>query len=379
MKGKFFNLLLVLATTSSLIAGTVAAPDPNFHIYLAFGQSNMEGQGPIEPQDRIPEKRYQVLSTFGNCDGREVGKWYDAVPPLARCFARVGPMDYFGRTLAKKLPEEIKIGAVIVAVGGCSIQLFEKDNYMNYRLEDYMVDVVKNYGGNPYKRLIDVAKIAQKDGVIKGILFHQGESNNGQTNWPSRVKAVYENILNDLGLKAEEVPLLAGEVVQTSEGGQCGGMNKIINTLPNVIPTAHVVSSVGLKQQGDGYHFSTEAYREFGERYAEEMLKILGDVKVIDTSDNDSCWSEALGYSCCTNSSSPVVYTDDDGQWSVENNEWCGILKNNSSNHSCWANTLGYQCCNTSNCRNIIYEDNDGQWDVDNNQWCGITSENKIC
>lgn len=67
--------------------------------------------------------------------------------------------------------------------------------------------------GNPYACLVEMAKLAQKDGVIKGILLHQGESNTNDKDWPLKVKGVYDNLLNDLGLSAANVPLLAGEVV----------------------------------------------------------------------------------------------------------------------------------------------------------------------
>ena len=70
------------------------------------------------------------------------------------------------------------------------------------------------YGGNlPYQRLVEMGKLAQKEGVIKGILLHQGESNTNDKEWPNKVKGVYENLLKDLNLKAEDVPLVAGEVV----------------------------------------------------------------------------------------------------------------------------------------------------------------------
>jgi len=264
-----------LATAFSLISQTYAEPDPNFHIYLAFGQSNMEGAGEIESQDKTVDKRFQMLSAYGGCHDREEGNWYDAIPPLANCNGNLGPVDYFGRTLVKELPEEIRVGVVVVAVAGCDIQLFEKDKYQSYNMESWMQNIVQGYGGNPYVRLVDMAKKAQEEGVIKGILLHQGETNTGQQDWPNRVKGVYENLLSDLGLNAEEVPLLAGEVVSSGSGGVCGGMNDIIDTLPSVIPTAHVISSEGLDQRGDGLHFTSEAYRTFGQRFAEEMLKYI--------------------------------------------------------------------------------------------------------
>jgi len=278
-----FAIAAFVATTLSAISQTFAAPDPNFHIYLAFGQSNMEGQGQIENQDRTVDKRFQMIATVSGCNNRQVGNWYDAIPPLANCEGKLGPVDYFGRTLVKKLPQQIKVGVAVVAVAGCDIQLFEKNNYRNYNLQSYMQSRVRAYGGNPYGRLVEVGKKAKEVGVIKGILLHQGETNSGQQNWPNRVKAIYEDLLKDLDLKAADVPLLAGEVVSSASGGQCGSMNSIIQKLPQVIPTAHVISSQGLGQQGDGLHFSSAAYRTFGERYANEMLKILGDNPVFTT------------------------------------------------------------------------------------------------
>jgi len=368
-----------IAAAMSAVTQTFAAPDPNFHIYLAFGQSNMEGQGNIEGQDRTVDKRFQMISTFSGCN-HQVGQWYDAVPPLANCEGKLGPVDYFGRTLVKKLPKEIKVGVAVVAIAGCDIQLFEKYNYRNYQIPSWMESTFNAYGRNPYGRLIEMGKKAKEVGVIKGILLHQGETNTGQQNWPQRVKAIYEDILKDLGLKAEEVPLLAGEVVQSSAGGQCGSMNSIIQKLPQTIKTAHVISSQGLGQQGDGLHFTSAAYRTFGERYATEMLKILGDVKPVDPNqgkeEDKKCWSEPLGYPCCKGKTE-VLDTDENGQWGVENDEWCGIVRDNKE--SCWATKLGYKCCSTDACRNVLYSDDDGQWDYVDDDWCGITSANKLC
>jgi len=253
-----------------------AAPDPNFHIYLCFGQSNMEGQGNIESQDRTVDSRFQVLCSYDNCGSRKKGNWYDATPPLSCCDgAHLGPVDYFGRTLVKKLPESIKVGAVVVAIAGCDIQLFEKENYKNYRPDSYMQGTIQSYGGNPYGRLVEMGKEAQKVGVIKGILLHQGETNSGQNNWPSRVKAIYNDLIKDLGLNAADVPLLVGEVLRSEQGGQCGGMNSIIANVPSTIPNSYVISSQGLGNKGDGLHFSSAGYRTLGERYADQMLKVL--------------------------------------------------------------------------------------------------------
>jgi hypothetical protein len=136
-----------------------------------------------------------------------------------------------------------------------------------------MKNIIKAYGGNPYAHLVEVAKLAQKNGVIKGILLHQGESNNGDKQWPDKVKAIYESLLKDLNLKAENVPLIAGELVGADQKGACAGMNKIIDDLPKTIPTAHVASSAGCAGRPDHLHFTPEGYRLLGTRYGEAMLR----------------------------------------------------------------------------------------------------------
>lgn len=263
-----------------LLSVSAIAQDPNFHIYLCFGQSNMEGNARIEDQDRAPvDPRFQMLAAV-NCteSGREQGNWYTAFPPLARCNTGLTPADYFGRSLVENLPENIRVGVIMVAIGGCKIELFDKNGYPAYveTAPDWMKGMIDSYGGNPYGRLVELAQAAQQEGVIKGILMHQGESNTGDTEWPAKVQGVYNNLLADLGLEANSVPLLAGEVVHADQGGVCAPMNEIIRTLPQTIPNAYVIPSSGCAVARDNLHFSAAGYRNLGRRYAAQMLSILG-------------------------------------------------------------------------------------------------------
>lgn len=276
------NKLRVFLTCTALLLASLPSfsQDPNFYIFLAFGQSNMEGAAKFEAQDTLSvDERFRVLEAV-NCKelNRTKGNWYTAVPPLTRCKTGLGPVDYFGRTMVANLPANVKVGVINVAVGGCKIELFDKDNYQTYTATapDWMKGMLADYDGNPYARLVEMAKIAQKSGVIKGILMHQGESNTGDKTWPTKVKGVYENLLADLSLKAQAVPLLAGEVVNADQGGVCASMNPIIATLPETIPTAHVISSAGCPDGPDNLHFSAEGYRMLGKRYGEKMLSLLG-------------------------------------------------------------------------------------------------------
>ncbi len=262
------------------MAGAEAfAQDENFYVYLCLGQSNMEGSAHYEAQDTLVNPRFQVLSAVDNKElGRVKGNWYPARAPLCRPNTGLTPADYFGRTMVENLPENVRIGVVHVAVGGCRIELFQKDKREAYvkTAPDWMAGILKAYDNDPYGRLVEMAKIARKDGVIKGILLHQGESNTGEQDWPQKVKSVYESLLADLNLKAEEVPLLAGEVVNADHGGVCASMNPIIATLPQVIKNAAVVSSKGLSCAADHLHFDAAGYRVLGRRYAEQMLKLMG-------------------------------------------------------------------------------------------------------
>ena len=252
-------------------AGNALSQDTNFFVFLCFGQSNMEGFPGIEQQDKTPvNDRFQVLAAvdFPNME-RTKGNWYPAVPPLCRPGCGLCPADYFGRTLVTNLPQNIRVGVINVAVAGCKIEMFQKTNYESYisTQAGWMKTIATGYGGNPYGRLVELAKQAQKVGVIKGILLHQGESNSGDREWPAKVKGVYDDLLKDLDLKPDSVPLLAGELV-----GSAG----VVAGLPQTLPNSYVISSKGCAGQPGGVHFNSAGYRELGKRYGEKMLELLG-------------------------------------------------------------------------------------------------------
>ena len=253
-------------------------PNPNFHIYLAFGQSNMDGAGEIESQDLTVSDRFKMMPAIDfPTKQRKKGEWYTAVPPLCRETSGLSPCDYFGRELVNNLPEEITVGIINVAVPGCSIDLFDQELCANYltTAADWLQNFAKLYNNDPYQTLIDAAKIAQKSGVIKGVLLHQGETNTGDPTWPGKVKKIYDKMLSDLGLNGDDVALLVGEVVNADSGGACAAHNAVIATIPSVIPNSYVIKSNGLENKGDGLHFTSESYRIFGKRYAETMLEVL--------------------------------------------------------------------------------------------------------
>jgi hypothetical protein len=258
---------------------TVLAQDPNFWIFLCFGQSNMESGGPMNDADRTVDKRFQVMADADSAKrGWTKGNWYEAVPPLTARGTGICMIDYFGRTMVSNLPPNIRIGVIKVSVPGCKIELFEKDTFTNYlaTAQSWMVNDVKACGGNPYQYLVDMGKLAQKDGVIKGFLLHQGESNPNDHEWPNKVKGIYDHLITDLNLKAGETPFLAGETVNADQQGVCAGFNKIMAELPKTLPNSYVVSSAGCTCNPDHMHYNSAGSRELGKRYGERMLAAMG-------------------------------------------------------------------------------------------------------
>lgn len=276
---KLRTIVFFIAVILTHTTGAKAAPDPNFYIYLCFGQSNMEGGGKIEEQDRVVDKRFQVLADFDVPSRNwKKGQWYDAVPPLTRRTRGISLVESFGKTMTANLPQNIRIGIVKVGVAGTKIELWDKDGFREYlaTADAWKVKFANEYNENPYAYFVELAKIAQQSGVIKGILLHQGESNAEDKDWPKKVKKVYDNLMKDLNLKPEAVPLLAGEVVNADQGGEKASANGIMKMLPETLPNSYVISSAGLPCNADHLHFTAEGYRQFGRRYAEKMLSLLG-------------------------------------------------------------------------------------------------------
>ena len=263
----------------------VKPADPNFYIFLCFGQSNMEGAARPEAQDlKSPGPRFVWMPAVDypatdKLPARKMGEWYEAIPPLCRPNTGLTPADWFGRTLVASLPENIKIGVIHVAIGGIDIKGFLPDSIKEYaekKAPGWMKGMLAAYDNNPYERLVTLAKKAQKDGVIKGILMHQGETNTGDPKWAGMVKQVYDNLCGDLNLKPEEVNLYAGNIVQADGKGVCIGCKKQIDELPLTLHTSQVISSDGCTNGPDRLHFDAAGYRELGCRYGEAVARHLG-------------------------------------------------------------------------------------------------------
>lgn len=332
---KTYLLLAMMAVAMLSSMEARAEVDPNFYIYLCFGQSNMEGQATIEDCDLSPDARFLMMSTL-DCGTRKEGEWYHAVPPLARCTTNLCPADYFGRTLVANLDEDKRVGVVVVAIGGVAIDLFDPDGWEDNvakMTETWQINAVNEYGGNPLGRLMSCAKKAQESGVIKGILLHQGETDAYNATWLEKVKNIYEYMLAELDLKAEDVPLIAGEVGHEDQKGICASANNTIDRLPTTIPTAHIVSSAGCTLMSDNLHFDSAGQRKLGRRYGKTALEVLGieadidedEVPEVDVTVPVDITSR---FTYCWNDKEESVSADADGVLVYEGVQWGGV--------ACW-------------------------------------------
>ena len=245
--------------TMDTTEGTAMTTNPVFHVFLLMGQSNMVGCDTITPVDRTTDERISVLG-YETCPetGRVSNEWTTAAPPLHTCSTGVGPGDYFAKTLAEALPEGHTMGLVPTAVSGQWIETF---------LE----------GGVHHQNILDKIQIAAgvENARFSGIIFHQGESNSGDTTWPSKVQQLYTQIKAAMGIDYD-IPFIAGEMLY---GGNCEGHNTLVRQVPSLGSNFDYVSAEGLVMApGDEWlvHFSHESQVTLGRRYGEKMRTALG-------------------------------------------------------------------------------------------------------
>jgi len=329
---------------------TVDLLKPGKHLYIAFGQSNMQGPGAATAEDQkdVPE-RFQTLNVVGatyaygntvvpnlapNGGKRDKGEWYTAIPPniingtnpLGGSGDRVGlsPMDYFGRTVVDKTPEGIDIGVVAVASGDLALSSFRKTGGAAYfsgsgnggtvtldgvevtrsnnrpssterqgwrrittNTENINGEVCKAGYASFYDAIVTNVKKAQGEGwIVKGIIFHQGESGRGleDKTWVLILKEIYDDILTDIGLPPNSIPILCGQQFGDNGTASIGnngndGVLESDTTIQTTIPKAYVISSVGLENRGDNIHFSSQGIRDLGKRYGEKMLELVYGIR----------------------------------------------------------------------------------------------------
>ncbi|MCA8990077.1 MAG: sialate O-acetylesterase [Planctomycetaceae bacterium] len=240
----------------------------NFHLFLLVGQSNMAGRGKVEAEDLEPHSHVLMFN--------QEEHWVPAVDPLhfdKPSVVGVGLGKTFGIEIANSDPE-IVIGLIPCAAGGSPIETWEPGARHDQT------------NSHPWDDAIARAKKALPDGTLKGILWHQGESDSNSAKAP-----IYEEKLLQLiarfrtELNAFEVPFIVGQMGIFPERPWSEARKQVDlchQTLPEKVYLAGFVSAAGLTHKGDNVHFDSSSYRELGRRYAQVYLQLAEQVKTSD-------------------------------------------------------------------------------------------------
>lgn len=236
-------------------------PKPhNFWIFIMAGQSNMAGRGIVEPQDTLPNPR--ILTVNMN------NEWVIAKEPLHLYQPKLTGLDSgvsFARELLKNVRDSITIGLVPCAVGGSPIQAWYGDSVFN--------------GVQLFSNFKQKAGMAMKFGTIKGILWHQGESDA----FPEKIpfyKQKLEIVLTRMRefLEDGSLPIIVGKLGSYTRPEKrkenWEKINKIILTVANDLNNYYVVPTNDLTCNPDYIHFNTKSQRILGKRYADKFVAI---------------------------------------------------------------------------------------------------------
>jgi hypothetical protein len=227
------------------------------HLYLLIGQSNMAGRGQIESQDKAPHRRVYMFDA--------ADQWAFAVDPLHfdKPIAGVGPGLAFGKSMAARTPSTI-IGLIPCAAGGSPITTWRPGAYW-HQTDSY-----------PYDDAIRRACLAQQDGALKGFLWHQGESDANSkdaSRYMERLVTLIQRLRSDLDTDAPFVCAALGDFF-VARNEWASTINDTLEQLPTQVPQTVCVPATGLGHNGDDLHFSAQAARELGKRYAQAILHL---------------------------------------------------------------------------------------------------------
>lgn len=227
-------------------------------VFIMAGQSNMAGRGQVEPQDTIPNDRLLTINANGELIvAKEPLHFYE--PTLTGLDCGVA----FGRTLLEKIPKNISILLIPTAVGGSAIQQWLGDStYRNVKLLSNFKEKVE---------------IGLHYGKIKGILWHQGESNTGNENSISlhtaRISELFKTFRHIT--KNKNLPILLGELGSYSKNNTNWQLlNVSLRDYVKTDKNSSLIFTQDLKHKGDDIHFNSEGQRKIGERFAIEYLKM---------------------------------------------------------------------------------------------------------
>jgi len=230
----------------------------NVWVFIMAGQSNMAGRGIVEPEDTVSDKRILSINEDGQIIiAKEPLHFYEPERTGLDCGLS------FAKTLITKIPNNVSILIIPTAVGGSSIRQWLGDStYRNVKL---------------FSNFVDKVEIAKQNGIIKGILWHQGESDANEKDIPlhkQRLSLLFSKFRAAVG--NNELPVLLGELGSFSENPvNFSLINKAIHEYAAGDKNSRVISTKELKDKGDHLHFNSKGQREMGKRFAKAYLKMF--------------------------------------------------------------------------------------------------------
>lgn len=228
----------------------------NVWVFIMAGQSNMAGRGQVEPMDTLPDSRILSINKAGELIiAKEPLHFYEPTRTGLDCGLS------FAKTLTDQLPHRITVLIIPTAVGGSSVTQWLGDS--TYRA----VQLLTNF-----KQKVEMGK---RYGEIKGILWHQGESDANQRDLP-----LYKNKLTQLFTRFRtmvgdaQLPIMVGELGSYSGKADWQNINKEIHAYAAADDHTAVINTADLKHKGDTVHFNAEGQRMLGQRFADAYLKL---------------------------------------------------------------------------------------------------------
>lgn len=250
--------VLIASVRICAMADMSSTNEKGMDLFLLIGQSNMAGRGVLTDESRVDSDRIFKLDAQG--------QWQRAEEPIHfdKKSAGAGLSASFARAVADS-DKDARIGLIPCAVGGTSIKRWVE-------------------GGDLWTNAVARTRIALKSGRLKGILWHQGESDATPARAP-KWGAKFESMVKSLRREFGEVPIIAGELGAYLEGyrDKYGNglvwreINSQLHGLEGKISRFRVVSADGLMPNRDKLHFNTESLRIFGLRYAAAFESLEND------------------------------------------------------------------------------------------------------
>lgn len=252
----FISFALFAVISYGQVPGSQPTANKNMDIYLLMGQSNMAGRGKLTDEYKsVSDSRVMMLN--------KANEWVTATHPLHfdKPVAAVGPGLAFGIAMAEASAGK-QIGLIPCAVGGTSINKWKPGAF----------DAATQT--HPWDDAEIRIKEGMKQGVIRGVIWHQGEADSNPDSAALYLDRLAELIARTRKLAGnEKLPFVAGELGRYKPNYSY--INAVLMDLPKKVPYTAVVSSEGLEHNGDGIHFDAISADELGKRYAKGMLGVF--------------------------------------------------------------------------------------------------------